>query len=181
VGSGESGQVGVGTSLIGVPGGVRDGIRPVGVGVVEPVSVLVGPRVIVGVVVRVGVAVGPPVGVMGGLSMGGIALGGRSNQSVGVGKGESGGVGKGESGGVGSGESGGMGSGEFGGVGASELNSAALNAVAGCLPAGTAAGIDRSVSRTAPKITTGTAFVAAGLAVHVGVTRFSRGELLSGA
>ena len=82
VGSGESGQVGVGASPIGVPEGVRDGIRPVGVGVIEPVGVLVGPRVIVGVTVpvgvlvmvgepvRVGVAVGPPVGIIEGITMG---------------------------------------------------------------------------------------------------------------
>jgi len=116
--------------------GVRDGIRPVGVGVVEPVGVLVGPRVIVGVVVRdgvpvtvgepvrVGVAVGPAVGIMEEISvgMGGTTLVGRSSQSVGVGRGE------------------------FGGVGSGELNSAVLDAVAGCLPAGAAAGADSSVS-----------------------------------
>jgi hypothetical protein len=207
VGSGESGDVSVGTSSVGAAVEVGVGVRvgtplaAVGRGVTEhvgvkvrdgvpvmvgvrvrdgvpvmvgvrvrdgvPVMVGVGVLVIVGEPVRVGVAVPHRVGVMAGRSVGvaGATLGDGNGQSVGEGNGESGGVA----------------SGEVGGVGSGELNSAALNTAAGRSSSGAAAAAGSSIPMPASKIASGSASLPTGLAVHVGVTWYSRGELCSAA
>ncbi len=193
VGNGESGRVGVDT---GTSDGIAVGTSSVGIGrgVTEHVGVTIGPRVpvgvrvrvgvlvTVGVPVRVGVAVDSPNGVIEGTSVGvdGTSLGDGNGQSVGVGHGESSGVGRGESGGVGRGESGGVASGESGGVASGELNSDAFDAAARRTASGAVAAAGRSVPMVptpASKIAAGIESPAGGLAVHVGVTWSSRGEL----